>query len=138
MGQNVELEFDGKNKQRYGWKHLSIEKSDFCSLCLAMHCSKFPPQVPVETYRTEKKMLVNPQLLGKNLSPGLVEKTNKQMDESICPMRSLTFLVHIWLYIVKNFRPRSQQKHMDWKKLIWVNPWFLWKYSESYFEGKRD
>ena len=26
----------------------------------------------------------------------------------------------------------------DWKKLILVNPWFLWKYSESYFEGKLD
>ena len=79
MGQNVELEFDGKNKQRYGWKHLSIEKSDFCSLCLAMHCSKFPPQVPVETYRTEKKNIGEPSTLGEKLESGSGGK-NKQTD----------------------------------------------------------
>ena len=34
-----------KKNQTYELKHLSSDKSDFCSLCLTKHCSKFPPKV---------------------------------------------------------------------------------------------
>ena len=38
-----------EKKQTYGLKHLSSDKSDFCSLCLTKHCSKFPPKVSLGT-----------------------------------------------------------------------------------------
>ena len=44
-----------------------------------MHCSKFPPQVPIETYRTEKKNLGEPSTLGEKLESGSGGK-NKQTD----------------------------------------------------------
>ena len=48
MGQNVEFEFGGEKKKPMD-ENMSSDKSHFCSLCLAKHCSKFPPKVSVGT-----------------------------------------------------------------------------------------
>ena len=61
------------------------------------------------------------------------------MDESICAVRSLTFFGPCLIINCSKFQPYvSAETQRTEKKLILVNPWFLWKYSESYFEGKLD
>ena len=42
------------------------------------------------------------------LSSNLMEKTNKDMDEDICKLKSLTFEAYVWLCIVQNFHLRSR------------------------------
>ena len=67
------------------------------------------------------------------------KKISKQMDESICAVRSLTFFGPCLIINCSKFQPYvSAETQRTEKKLILVNPWFLWKYSESYFEGKLD
>ena len=68
-------------------------------LCSVKHPSDFQATTTKEFGRSQ---------WAKMLSSNLMEKTNKDMDEDICKLKSLTFEAYVWLCIVQNFHLRSR------------------------------